>query len=103
VNVEVLSSDFPTGMGLLADVVLNPTLAGPPLEREREVQIATIRSQKDDLLKSASKSHAAGTLEKPLRPRPSRTEESAIGSSRRTARLPSETRGTRELCARNLW
>jgi zinc protease len=42
-------------MDLLADVVLNPTFPGPALEREREVQIATIRSQKDDLLKSASK------------------------------------------------
>jgi zinc protease len=56
VNAEVLSSDFSTGMELLADVVLNPTFLASALEREREVQIATIRSQKDDLLKSASKS-----------------------------------------------
>jgi zinc protease len=55
VNAEVLSTDFWTGMDLLADVVLNPTFPGPAFEREREVQIATIRSQKDDLLKSASK------------------------------------------------
>lgn len=55
VNVEVLSSDFSTGMELLADVVLNSTFPAPALKREREVQIAIIRSQKDDLLKSANK------------------------------------------------
>jgi zinc protease len=55
VNLEVLSADFPTGMKLLADVLLNPTFPALALEREREVQIAGIRSQKDDLLKSASK------------------------------------------------
>jgi zinc protease len=54
VNVEVLSSDFATGLDLLADVLLNPTFPADPLEREREVQIATISSQKDNLLKSAS-------------------------------------------------
>ena len=55
VNVEVLSSDFSMGIDLLADVILNSTFPGSALEREREVQIAGIRSQKDDLLKSASK------------------------------------------------
>ena len=54
VNAEVLSSDFATGLDLLADVLLNPTFPADPLEREREVQIATIASQKDNLLKSAS-------------------------------------------------
>jgi zinc protease len=54
VNAEVLSSDFATGLGLLADVLLNPTFPADPLEREREVQIATIASQRDNLLKSAS-------------------------------------------------
>jgi zinc protease len=55
VNLEVLSSDFSTGMDLLADVLLQPTFPAAALEREREVQTATIRSQKDDLLKSANK------------------------------------------------
>jgi len=55
VNVEVLSSDFGTGLDLLADVLLNPTFPAPALEREQQVQIAGIRSQKDELLKSASK------------------------------------------------
>ena len=53
VNVEVLSSDFTTGLDLLADVLLNPTFPADALEREREVQIANICAQKDDLLKSA--------------------------------------------------
>src|SRR5262249_30503784 len=50
VNAEVLSSDFATGLGLVADVLLNPTFPGPALERECEVQLAAIRSQKDQLL-----------------------------------------------------
>ena len=53
-NAEVLSSDFATGLDLLADVLLNPTFPADELEREREVQIAGIHAQKDDLLKSAS-------------------------------------------------
>ena len=53
-NAEVLSSDFATGLDLLADVLLNPTFPAGELEREREVQIAGIRAHKDDLLKSAS-------------------------------------------------
>jgi zinc protease len=55
VNAEVLSSDFSTGLNLLADVLLNPTFPEPPLEREREVQLAGIRAQKDNLLQSGSK------------------------------------------------
>jgi len=54
VNIEVLSSDFATGLDLLADVRLNPTFPADALEREREVQIAGIFAQRDDLLKSAS-------------------------------------------------
>jgi zinc protease len=51
----VLSSDFATGLELVADVILNPTFPAAQLEREREVQIAGIQSHKDDLLKSAFK------------------------------------------------
>ena len=54
VNVEILSSDFATGLDLLADVLLNPVFPADALEREREVQIADIYAQKDNLLKSAS-------------------------------------------------
>jgi zinc protease len=53
VNAEVLSGDFATGLDLLADVLLNPTFPDDAFEREREVQIANICAQRDDLLKSA--------------------------------------------------
>jgi len=55
VNAEVLSSDFAAGLDLTADVVLNPTFPVPALDREREVQLAGIRAQKDNLLHSAAK------------------------------------------------
>jgi zinc protease len=55
VNAEVMSSDFPLALDLLTDVLLNPTFPGPALERERDVQLAGIRAQKDHLLQSASK------------------------------------------------
>ncbi len=54
VNAEVLSSDFAAGLDLVADVLQNPTFPAPALERERQVQIAGIRAQRDDLLRSAS-------------------------------------------------
>jgi zinc protease len=54
VNAEVLSEDFNIGLGLLADVLRNPTFPEQALEREREVQVATIRAHKDHLLHSAS-------------------------------------------------
>ena len=53
-NAEVLSGDFATGLDLLADVLLNPIFPANELDREREVQIASISARKDDLLKSAS-------------------------------------------------
>ncbi len=54
VNAEVMSGDFATGLDLLTDVLLNPTFPAPALERERQVQLAGIRAQKDHLLQSAS-------------------------------------------------
>lgn len=55
VNVETLSADFDRGLDLLADVLLNPTFPAAALEREQQIQIAGIRSQRDELLKSAAK------------------------------------------------
>lgn len=55
INVETLSDDFVTGLDLLADVLLNSTFPAPALRREQEIQVAGIRAQKDDLLKSAGK------------------------------------------------
>jgi zinc protease len=54
VNAEVLSADFATGLDLLADVLLTPTFPAPALERERQIQLAGIRAQKDHLLQSAA-------------------------------------------------
>ena len=54
VNAEVLSGDFQIGLDLLADVLLNPAFPAPALEREREIQLAAIRDQKDHLLQSAA-------------------------------------------------
>jgi zinc protease len=53
VNLEILKEDFATGMDLLADVLLNPIFPANELEREKEIQLATIAARKDDLLKSA--------------------------------------------------
>ncbi|MDB6122438.1 MAG: Peptidase inactive domain protein [Pedosphaera sp.] len=53
VNAEVLSSDFAIGLDMVADVLLNPAFPASALEREKQVQLAGIKSQKDQLLKSA--------------------------------------------------
>lgn len=55
VSAEVLSADFQSGLNLLGDVILNPTFPSPALERERQVQLAGIKAQKDQLLQSASR------------------------------------------------
>jgi zinc protease len=55
VNAEVLSQDFATGLDMVADVLLNSTFPAEALEREREVQLASLREQKDHLLQSAIK------------------------------------------------
>src|SRR5262249_22758509 len=55
VNAEVLSSDFQTGLDLVADVLLNPGFPADAFERERQIQLGNIRSQKDELLHTASR------------------------------------------------
>lgn len=55
VNAEVLSSDFNLGLDLMRDVLLHPAFPQKAFDREREVQLAAIRSQKDQLLQSAAK------------------------------------------------
>jgi zinc protease len=56
INSEVMSTDFDQGLDLLAEVVLKPSIPESSLEREKEVQLATIRAQRDHMLQSASKS-----------------------------------------------
>lgn len=55
VSAEVLSSDFDQGFEILVDVLLRSTLPAGPLEREKQVQLAGLKAQKDQLLQSASK------------------------------------------------
>lgn len=52
-NAEVLNQDFATGLDLVADVMLHPTFPSAALERERQIQLAQIQAQKDELLPSA--------------------------------------------------
>ena len=54
VSAEVLSDDFITGLNMVADVLLNPTFPEASLERERAIQLAAIKAQRDQLLRSAS-------------------------------------------------
>jgi zinc protease len=53
VAAEVLSADFATGLDLVADVMRSPQFPDDALERERQIQLAAIKSQRDQLLKSA--------------------------------------------------
>ena len=55
INSEVLSVDFDQGFDLLTDVILKPVIPEASLEREKEVQLATIRAQRDHMLQSATK------------------------------------------------
>lgn len=53
VNVEIMHTELAIGLDLLADVILHPSFPREAVEREREVQLASIRAQKDELLASA--------------------------------------------------
>ena len=55
VNAQVMKVDLSSGLGLLVDVLLHSTIPAAALERERQVQLANIRAQRDHLLQSASK------------------------------------------------
>lgn len=52
-TAEVLNENFDLGLDLLCDVLRNPGFPDQALEREREVQIASIRAQRDHLLHEA--------------------------------------------------
>ncbi len=53
VQAQVLREDFALGLELLADVLLRPAFPAEAVERERTVQLAGIRDQRDHLLQSA--------------------------------------------------
>jgi zinc protease len=59
-TAEVLREDFETGLQLFTDVLLWPTFPAEPLERERQVQLAGIRGQRDQLLQCAFKAMRRG-------------------------------------------
>ena len=52
-SAEVMREDFDLGLELVAEVALEPGFPADGLEREREVQLAAIRAQKDQVLPSA--------------------------------------------------
>jgi len=53
VNAEVLAEDFDTGLELLSEVLVQPSFPEEVVERERQIQLASIRDQRDHLLRSA--------------------------------------------------
>jgi zinc protease len=64
VNVEVMNGDFPAGLELMADVILNAAFPKDAFEREREVQLAAIKAQRDHLLQCAVKKMRQGLFGK---------------------------------------
>jgi len=52
-SAEVMSADFVRGLELVSDSLLNSTFPAEAVEREREIQLAGIRAQRDQLLPSA--------------------------------------------------
>ncbi len=55
VTAEVLGEDFDTGLELVSDIILNPSFPKDALERERQIQLAAIKQQRDELLPSCFK------------------------------------------------
>ena len=53
VSAEVMSEDFALGLNLVADVLRRPVFPADALERERQVTLAGIAAQRDDMLRSA--------------------------------------------------
>jgi zinc protease len=53
-SAEVLSGDFSIGLNLVMDVLLNPAFPSDALELEKEMQLATIKALRDQVLQSAS-------------------------------------------------
>lgn len=57
---EVMRDDFEAGLHLFTDVLLRPTFPADAFERERQVQLAGIRGQRDHLLQCAFKAMRRG-------------------------------------------
>jgi zinc protease len=54
VSAEVMREDFTLGLDLVADLLRHPVFPGDALEREREIQLAGIAAQRDEMLRSAA-------------------------------------------------
>ena len=54
-NIEVMRDDFGAGLDLFADVIRRPIFPPELFERERQVQLAIIKGQRDHLLHSAGR------------------------------------------------
>ena len=52
VTTRVLKDDFDLGLDVLTDVLLNPTFPDDKLERERDTQLAEIKAEQDQILRS---------------------------------------------------
>ena len=59
-TAEVLREDFETGLQLFTDVLLRPAFPAEPLERERQIQLAGLKGQRDQLLQCAFKAMRRG-------------------------------------------
>jgi zinc protease len=59
-SAEVLSEDLKTGFDVFSDVLLHPTFPAAAFERERRIQLETIRAQRDQLLQSCSQAMRRG-------------------------------------------
>jgi zinc protease len=55
VSAEVLKDDFALGLALVGDVLLRPLFLKDALERERQMQLAALKAQRDQLLSVASR------------------------------------------------
>lgn len=91
-TLETLSEDFATGLDVLADVLLQPAFPETELEREREAQLAAIRAQKDDLLRSALRAMRRGLFGETGYGLDPLGEEAAVRRVRRTELLAFHSR-----------
>lgn len=55
VSAEVMRDDFETALNLVGDVLLHPSFPQDAFERERQIQLAGIKAQRDQLLQSGSR------------------------------------------------
>lgn len=77
-NIEVLNQDTDFGLDLLRETLGSPSFPSSEMEREREVQLAGIRSQKDQLLSRCFKLMKNGLFGKERYGLSSSGEESSV-------------------------